>query len=143
MTHETPEWLVATVKYEGYPLALRVRPHADTVEHRSRLPFVAAVTHHLALTRADGMPEPDYNDSLAVLDHAVIGTLEASGSGLTVLVETLAGKRTYYAYVEAESHAQAAVARLCSSFPGERITLVVRRDVAWDLYGEYKRRFPW
>ena len=141
--HDGPEWLGTMVEYEGFPLALRVRPRADGGEQRQSLHYLAAVTHHLAQVRPDGLPDADYNDGLSSLDHAVIEALESGDGGLTVVVETLAGKRTYYAYVLSENHAEAAAKSLHSSFPDQELSLVVRRDEPWGLYAEYKRRFPW
>jgi len=71
------EWLGSTQRYEGLPLALRVRPLADSPEHRARWPHFAAVTHVLAQVRGDGLPEPAYNETLDAFDAAVIHKLDA------------------------------------------------------------------
>ena len=124
-------------------MALRVRPHADSTEARSTLLHLAAVTHQLDRVRGNGLPEADYNEGLFELDHSIITSLEADGSGVTVIVETLAGKRTYYAYVTSAAHAEAALEHLHGHFPEHQLSLTTRPDKAWGLYGEYKRLFPW
>ena len=137
------EWLGTTVQYEGLPLALRVRPTADTPERRTCLRYLGAVTHQLARVRSNGLPEPEYNAGLADLDHSVITALESEGGGLTVLIETLAGKRTYYGYVMSEEHARRAMSMVQIRFPDENLSLEVRADSDWGLYAEYRRLFPW
>src|SRR5262245_38986859 len=89
-------WLGSTVEHEGFPMALRVRPRAESGIARAALVYLASVTHQLGRVRGDGLPEADYNEGLAELDHSIITSLEAEG-GITVIVETFAGKRTYYA----------------------------------------------
>ena len=124
-------------------MALRVRSRADTKEHRDALRHLAALTHKLAHVRSSGLPEPDYNHSLADLDDSIITSLDAVGAGITAIVETFAGKRTYYAYVTSDAHAQRALVDVTVRFPDHDLSLVVRADPAWDLYHEYRRLFPW
>jgi hypothetical protein len=137
------EWLGSTVEYEGFPLALRVRPRAGTVEHRASLSQLAAITHKLAQVRSNGLPESDYNDSLADLDHSIITSLESLGAGVTVIVETFAGKRTYYAYVISAEHADRALADVKHRFHEHDLSLEVRADARWGLYEKYRSLFPW
>lgn len=120
-----------------------MRPNADTPEARARYRFLAAVTHSLARVRADGLPETDYNDGLGELDAAVLEAIEKVGSGLTAIVETFSGQRTYYAYVESEAFAHDAMGALHGRFFKERLALVVRSDQDWALYSEYKELFGW
>ena len=137
------EWLGSTVNYEGHPMLLRVRPGAGRSAARPVLVLLAAITHRLAQVRADGLPEAGYNDGLADLDDAIIASLDAGGAGITVVVETVAGERTYYAYVTAPIHAQVALESVCIRFPEHHLSLATRRDESWQLYDEYKRLFPW
>ena len=135
-----PAWLTATVQYQGFPLALRVRPGAGTAEQRARLWTLAVVTHRLAQVRADGMPEPDYNDGLADLDGAVIRALEVDG-GTVVVVETLGGRRHYYAYTSGSGALEAAWAAARAAHPGHVLDLQRRDDHGWSVFEDYRRRF--
>src|SRR3954447_13912543 len=92
-------WLTAMVEYEGQPLALRVRPAADTPANRARFPHLAVVSHELSVVTATGLSEADYHESPADFDHDVHTYLEGNGDGIVVLVETLSGKRNYWAHV--------------------------------------------
>src|SRR5205807_1328903 len=99
--NDSDPWLGKTVEHEGHPLALRVRPKVDTADNRSAFTRLLLVTHQLAQVRSNGLPESDYNQSLAGLDQDMFRFLEGKGDGIVALVETFAGKRTYYAYVDA------------------------------------------
>ena len=143
MTSDDNEWLGATVQYEGYPMALRVRPRATTTDHRARLQYLAALTQQLAHVRKDGLPEAAYNRSLFDLDLSVVAALEEDASGLTVIVETFAGKRRYYAYVTDPARAEAALGKVRRDHPGHELSLSGRPDPTWELYSEYERLFPW
>jgi hypothetical protein len=113
------EWLGATVEYEGFPLALRVRPQADSPANQTKLPHLVALTHHLDHVRADGLPKAGYNDTLDSFDGDVVECLERYGLGLVVVVETFAGRRTYYACGKAVDLAANAIV---SSKPSTPIT---------------------
>src|SRR5262245_49039056 len=107
-------------------MALRVRPRADTEEHRACLRYLASVPHELAHVRSNGLPESNYNGSLADLDAGIITSLESLGAGVTAIIETFAGKRTYYAYVTSGEHAQQALADVKARFPKHDLSLHVR-----------------
>ena len=62
---------------------------------------------------------------------------------VAVIVETLAGKRTYYAYVVSDGHARHVFEDVKARFPEHELSLDVRADARWDLYDEYRRLFPW
>jgi hypothetical protein len=62
------QWLGSTVRHEGFPLALRVRPDADSPANQKALPHLVALTHHLDQVRVDGLPEAAYDDGLALFD---------------------------------------------------------------------------
>jgi len=135
-----PAWLNATVQYQGFPLALRVRPGAGTPEQRARLSVLAIVTHRFAHVRADGMPEPDYNYGLAELDGAIINALETDG-GVVVVIDTRGGRRNYYAYTTASAASDAAWTAARAAHPGHALELERRGDAAWSLFADYRRRF--
>ncbi len=136
-------WLTAMVEHEGYPLALRVRPTADTEKNRTRYPRLAVITHTLAQVRPNGLPEPDYNDLLAEFNLAIVEAVDQHDAGLTVLVETFGGRRNYYAYVAAADHAESAVDSLRKRFPEHQLSLAGRMDGDWRFLNDYRKAFPW
>ncbi len=136
-------WLGATVTYEGFPLALRVRPRADSPARRKSFPYLAIVTHRLAKVRRDGLPEPAYNLGLADLDHCIIQMLGRRGRGVTVLVETFGGERTYYAYTRSLAMASAAFDAIRVMHPEHKLSLRGRVDSRWGFLQRYRKDFPW
>jgi len=138
-----PAWLGSTVEHEGHPLALRVRPHADSTVNRERLPHLVAVTHHLDRVREDGLPEAAYNNELAAFDADVIESLERYGKGLVALIETLAGRRTYYAYAKGIDLGMDALVELQEKYPGHRVTESRKASEGWALFARYRELFPW
>ena len=106
---EGRDWLSGQSTYEGFPIYFR-RPDIRVAEYSSLcadFPLRLTVTHFLAQVKDNGLPEADYNESLADFDHALIGLLRDSGAAIVTLVETFAGKRTYYLYLRqgVEPHA--------------------------------------
>ncbi len=140
---DPPEWLGATAQWEGYPLALRIRPDIDTAERQTSFAYLAALTHKLAHVQSSGLPEPEYNDSLAELDTFIITAFDCEGGGTAVLIETFGAKRTYYAYVMSKEHAARALADTRAMFRDAELSLEVRQDATWSFYAGYRRRFPW
>jgi hypothetical protein len=134
-----PAWLTASTEYEGVPMMLRVRPGADAPALKPTKGDLVTVTHHLQRCRPNGLPEPDYNDGLASFDHELIAALEAEG-GLCVVVETLAGRRSYYAYTKTTDDTLAKLRKLCAS-SGASCEVKSRRDADWTLYETYRQQF--
>jgi hypothetical protein len=137
------KWLGSTVSYEGQSMALRIRVGADVVAIRSQYPVLIALTHKLAAVLSSGLPEPSYNNQLLELDLAIVSALDADGRGITALIETFSGKRTYYAYAEAKEQGEAAVEQVRHLHPGHFLSVTTRPDTAWELLETYRRLFPW
>ena len=62
-------------------------------------------------------------------------------TGFPVLIETYAGKRTYYIYVTAELDAVAAVVQLRRMFPEHKIESEVRKGSGWRLIRQYSEDY--
>ena len=101
------------------------------------------VTHELAQVRPDGLPSSDYNESLAELDAQIIEALEDQGLGITVVIETYNGQRSYYAYVTSVAHAKRAFDTVSGCFPQHMLVFHLGADAQWGLYTEYRERFRW
>jgi hypothetical protein len=93
--------------------------------------------------KSNGLPESEYNQSLAEFDHAVHEFIESEGSGLVVLVETFAGKRTYYTYVGAAATFKSRFEKLKETYPRNVIHVEYREDPLWETYELYRKLFPW
>ena len=145
MSDEGPDgpWLTAMTRYEGFPLALRVRPNADTAANRAALTNLGVVTHQLARVRDNGLPESEYNDSLEDFDLALQAAMEGDGAGLVVLVETFAGKRNYYAYASDCEAFHGRVEPLRQEFQQHELLVECRTDTGWRFYDRYRKDFPW
>jgi hypothetical protein len=137
------KWLGAGFTYEGFPLALRVRPAADSDKNRARFPQLVCITHQLASVRENGLPEAGYNRSLAGFDQDAIDLFEQRDEGLTVLIETFAGKRTYYAFALAAAPAEGRLLELKQRYPEHDLSLAASADPEWAFLARYKEDFPW
>jgi hypothetical protein len=104
---------------------------------QSRLPRLLIVAHTLAKVTAAGLPEPEYNESLAPLDHHLLDAFERSGSGTIVLVETFGGRRSYYGYVSADADVDAVADATRARFPAEELSWDVRDDPDWGFLKRY------
>ncbi len=78
-------WLIGEKTYEGLPLLLRRPANLDLNSLRSTFPVLVVVKHTFAVCQSDGLPEPDYNDSLADMDYALTTAFDANDIGVPVL----------------------------------------------------------
>jgi len=97
MAKEQP-WITGKFEYEGSPLHLRVPKGLNYDELSVKYPKFISVTHSLSQTTDNGLPVPEYNSTLGDFDEFLIKYLENNNMGITVLVETFGGNRTYYMY---------------------------------------------
>jgi hypothetical protein len=136
-------WLTAMVEHEGYPLALRVRPAVDTPGNRSLYRRLLLVTHQLARVRSNGLPESNYNESLAGFDSDIFQFLESQGDGIVAFVETFGGKRTYYAYIDAGATFKTRLQQLEAKYPEHVLRVGFREEPNWETYNLYRKLYPW
>jgi len=140
---EGRDWLSSQSTYEGFPIYFR-RPDIRFAEYSSLcadFPLRLTVTHFLAQVKDNGLPEADYNASLADFDHALIGLLRDSGAAIVTLVETFAGKRTYYLYLRQGVEPEAALRHVLDNFPRERVEWSTKQDPEWRLMNGYVQDF--
>lgn len=95
----------------------------------------------LTLVTENGLPEPDYNDSIEPLDAALTDPFEDETNGLIALIETFSGKRTYYTYIAPSFDANAYTNEGKARFPNEDIRHEVYNDPAWHLFKGYASDF--
>ncbi len=143
MQDATPEWLTTIIEYEGFPLALRVRPKIDQPIYAEQFPHLGIVSHTLTHVLPDGRPEPSYNATLADLDAAVHDTLENGGGGLIMIVETFGGKRNYYACLSDMDAHRAWISGLKAAYLQHELEGDFRSHRAQSFYRQYRNDFHW
>jgi len=132
-------WLTAEKTYEGFPLFLRRPADLDADSLRPSFPTLAIVTHEFTKRKPNGLPEPDYNETLAEMDHELVTAFDVDCMGVPALIETYGGKRHYYFYVAADADAASVISAVASRYPKERLSWSVRSDPKWGFIQSYAR----
>jgi hypothetical protein len=135
-------WLTVETTYEGFPLFVRRLANLDVASLRPRYPTLAVVTHEFTKRKANGLPEPDYNDGLVKMDCALIDAFDVDGMGIPILVETFGGKRHYYFYVAPDADVPAVISVIARRYPMERLSWSVRSDPKWAFIENFARDHP-
>lgn len=143
MTTSTRPWLVGHIEHEGFPLYFR-RPDVKIAEFetlRPKYPRLLVVTHALAEVMENGIPDPDYNRSLEPLGMTLTEAFEDESEGLIALIETFAGKRTYYTYLAPSFVVEDYISIVTMGYPQEDLTYEVDNDPNWRLIKGYAADF--
>ena len=134
------KWYSGQVTHEGFPLYLRF-PEKPNFEELSKLyPKLLWIEHSLDKVQEDGSPEKDYNSSLIDFDGEVIDLFNEDKTGITVLVETFAGKRTYYIYTSEES-TRSKTNQLKQKYPEHTLEFGSQSDQNWEFIKNYSTDF--
>jgi len=134
-------WATAQTEYEGFPLMLRRTTNIDVDALRPSYPTLAIVTHEFTKRKPNGLPEPDYNESLFEMDIELVRAFDVHRMGVPVLVETFGGKRNYYFYVTADTDVPAIISDVSRRYPSERLSWTVRPDPQWGLLEKYAKEY--
>jgi hypothetical protein len=134
-------WLSTEKTYEGFPLMLRRPTNLDTHKLRPDFPLLASVTHLFSEQWPNGLPKPDYNGSLAEMDHEIIVAFDVDRIGTPALVETYGGKRNYYFYVATDADVPAVLSAIADRYPKERLSWSVRPDPEWIFIRGYAKDY--
>lgn len=143
MTTSKRTWLTANTEHEGFPIYFR-RPDVRIAEFealRPKYPRLLVVTHMLAHVKENGLPEHDYNESLESLDASLTAVFKDESLGLIALIETFAGKRTYYTYLAPLFEVEGYIREIKIRFPREGLTYEVGNDPTWGLFNGYAADF--
>ena len=140
---EIGAWVTTMAQHEGAPIALRVRPNANTPANRDLYSVRVAVVHELSNVTSNGLPEAEYNNQLAEFDDEVHRCLEGDGDGLVVLVETFSGRRIYFSYVRSDANVDGRLEKLKARFPQHTLRSKASDDGDWEAYEHYRKLFPW
>ena len=136
MAEDRP-WKTGSFEYEGFPLLLRVPDGLNFDALKDAYPQFISVTHYLSKVKANGLPEPEYNESLFDFDDQLVGALENGRAGVTVLVETFGGKRTYYMYAKSDFAPELLERELDNNFPEHQIEIGSKTDKEWSVIKRY------
>lgn len=134
-------WVLSQHTYEGFPLFLRHVERLPAPLRRKELPALAIITHTFSKRLANGLPESDYNDSLAEMDLMLMNAMKAQKIGSPVLVETFGGKRMFYYYVVDQRSAEKRFADIRPLFPAEELSFDSRPDPDWGFIYRYAKDF--
>jgi len=132
-------WATAQKEYEGFPLILRRPTNIDVDSLRPTHPTLAVVTREFTKRKPNGLPEPDYNETLFEMDIELVEAFDVDQMGVPVLVETFGGKRHYYFYVTADTDVPAIISAVAQRHPSERLWWTVRPDPQWGFLERYAK----
>lgn len=89
-------WSTAEMEYEGFRLLLRKPNHNDVWRFKDALIKLVCIENLLEKVTSEGLPEKEYNATLAEFDHYMCTVFDNSNEGIIFLIETYCGKRNYY-----------------------------------------------
>lgn len=136
-------WHTAESEYDSLPILFR-KPFIKVSEFPTLskdYPVLMVLTHSLEKVRSNGLPEPEYNQSLENFDLAITAPFKIDTNGIVGLIETFSGKRTYYIYITEFFKVSDFVENLKSQFPYENCAIEVEPDQNWRLLNGYARDF--
>lgn len=135
------EWATAKIEYEGFPLMLRRPTNIDINLLRATHRALAIVTHEFTKRKPNGLPEPEYNESVLQMDMELVKAFDVDATGVPVLVETFGGNRHYYFYVTEGTDVPAIIAAVAQRYPSERLSWTVRSDPQWGFLEKYAKEY--
>ena len=144
VTARSRAWLSTNAEHpEGFPIYFR-RPDVRVSEFealRPSYPRLLVVTHSLAHVKKNGLPESKYNKSLEFLDASLVSPFRDESQGLIAVIETFAGRRTYYIYLAPSFDAGAYMKDVAVNFPRESLSHEESDDADWLVFRGYASQF--
>jgi hypothetical protein len=134
-------WETKEIIHEGFPLLLRYPEKQNVSSIRSAFPTLAVITHHFSEVRNNGLPYPDYNDTLFDFDAKIREAFESKDLGLVMLIETFAGKRNYYIYSILDADIANILADTTNQYSQHKITWLTRLGPNWNFIDKYTCHF--
>jgi hypothetical protein len=138
-TENNRTWKTGEFEHEGFPLFLRFPVGLEYDELKHTYPQFITVTHFLDEVKSNGLPESEYNKSLFDFDDQLVNILEKANAGMTVLVETFAGKRIYYMYSKSDFPPSLLENKIKESFPDHKIEVESNSDKEWSFIKGYSK----
>ena len=134
---DTRPWKTGEFEYEGFPLYLRVPDGLNYDELSKSYTQLIDVTQILSEVKSNGLPEADYNKTLIDFDGFLVNYLERLGKGITVLVETFGGKRSYYMYAKPEFEVFVLKQEINKLYTQHRVEIETNTDQSWSFIRQY------
>lgn len=134
-------WKTKQTTNEDLPLLLRYLTNLDFGAKSLEFPELILITQHLAEVSDNGLPEPDYNDKLCDFDKAIQEAFEITKVGMTVLIETFAGKRNYYIYAIQDADVAKILSNVLQQHPAHEITWSIHPDSTWSFIQKYASQY--
>ena len=129
-------WQSGETTYEGFPLLLR-KP--SEIDYDGLPESLLVVVHHLEKTKPDGLPYPDYNETLADFDHEILNYLGERRIGCPVLIETFGHKRNYYFYCHGSASPEEMRVHFDQRYPNMRLEISKRADPGAKFIRQYAK----
>ncbi len=130
-------WSTTEIEHEGFPLLLRKPDHKNIWAYKSKYSKLLSVTHSFDKVKDDGLPESDYNSSLAEFDNKLCSLFENSSEGIIILVETFGGERNYYYYISTTTDFVSKLDTIKKRFNIARLTMTSKDDKNWGFLYKY------
>lgn len=137
------EWLTANTMYDGFPIYFR-RPNIAVSEFdglKEKYPVLVTISQNLKEVKENGLPYGSYNETLEKFDESIIQPFENNELGIIGLIETFAGKRTYFVYTSKSFNPLEFKEEIQRRFPKEIIKWTKGEDPEWSLLNGYAADF--
>jgi Family of unknown function (DUF695) len=134
-------WKTGKVEYEGFPLLLRFPDDIEYDNPNPAFPVLLTITHTLTQVQNSGLPELEYNNTLEDFDVRLTGLFDNKDLGVLVLVETFAGKRSYYFYVAEIIDLENEESAIRGQYPQHELRWESRADPDWKFIKRYASDF--
>jgi hypothetical protein len=133
-------WLTSPrLEHEGYPLYLRRPEYENIWDFQNKFPKLLTTTHKLDEVKTNGLPESDYNKSLADLDHKLV-CLFNNNEGIIFLIETFGGERNYYYFISETVDHTSKVDAVRATEIHVNLEVNAQMDKVWKFLREYPVR---
>jgi Family of unknown function (DUF695) len=129
-------WSTSEIEYEGFPLLLRKPDYNNIWQYKEHLTQLITIEHLLDKVSPNGLPEKNYNKSLASFDEYMCALIDKDTNGIIFLIETFAGKRNYY-YYTLPHHDISKLIEKAKIYFKVKLTTTVKEDNGWGFFKEY------
>ena len=133
----TMTWQTKATEHEGFPLLLRKPDYKSIWDLKPKYSKLLCVTHELDKVKPNGLPEEDYNSSLADFDHEMCTLFENDNEGIIFLVETFGGERNYYYYISPTANIDNKLEVIKKGFGISKLTSSSKEDKDWGFLDKY------
>lgn len=131
------KWLGKETEYEGYPLYLRCPDYDNVWLYKQKFTKLLCLSQQLEKVKNNGLPESDYNLSLADFDYSMTNLFETNNEGIIILVETFGGERNYWYYISENLDYKSKLAEVQKKYPMHKLETIEKDDMEWGFITKY------